>query len=157
MAAPQPNKINALTQCPLTAKTITAGPQTAAEPTSGTRENNAVTNPHKAGEGNPSIQKPNPARIPWDAPTAITPYTLATMELLIPVNNRSTCPRVRGTYDVRCSLIDPPSRKRKNKVKNAITASARKEMKFRTICAPHENKYWLVCSSHRNTVPRKSS
>src|SRR4029077_10192615 len=120
------------------------GTQTADEPTIGTSENTAVTIPHKTGEVNPSTQKPSAVRTPCAAPTSSMPYTLATIELLIPVNSRSTWLRVRGRTSATRSFVVAPSRKRKNNVKNAITAVAMKETKLPTTCAPQENKYWLT-------------
>src|SRR5665811_1563076 len=67
------------------------------------------------------------------------------------------CIRDRGRAVSACSLIDPPSRKRKNKVKSVITASATKEMILLAAQAPHESNGRLICSSHRSSAPRKSN
>jgi hypothetical protein len=49
--------------------------------------------------------------------------------------------------------MDPPSRKRKNKVKSVITASATKEIMLLAAQAPQESKDRLTRSSHRSRGP----
>ena len=77
---------------------ITAGPHTAAEPMIGIRESSAVTTPHRTGEGRPRTQKARLARDPSATHTARQSYILATIELLIPLWERTAsyceiCPR----------------------------------------------------------------
>src|SRR5271157_5699501 len=88
-AALQNNKIKPFPQYPEMKRNIVVGPHTTNEPTIGSKEQRAVTSPHRIGDGRPSTQKPKLIRIPCDAPTARQPYTLATIELLMPLNRRS--------------------------------------------------------------------
>ena len=62
------NKIKPIPQCPEMKSTIVAGPHTTNEPTIGSKEQRAVTSPHRIGDGGPSTQKPKLIRIPATRP-----------------------------------------------------------------------------------------
>src|SRR3974390_347031 len=144
-------------QCPETKRIVAAGPHTKNKPTIGRNEQRAVTRPHRIGEGRPSAQKARLIRIPCEAPTARHPYTLATIELLTPVNKRSNCSALRGKNAASCRFNDSPSRNKKNRVKNVMSASTKNETMSLRKCVPQETNEWLICSSERTNAPRISS
>src|SRR5215472_9687085 len=51
-------------QCPVKPSQSEAGTKIKPEPTTGTREKNAITTPQKTGAGNPTRAKPKPPRAP---------------------------------------------------------------------------------------------
>ena len=109
-----------------------AGNKTKAVPMIGNSAQRVVTIAQATGDVIPRNQKARPVRPPWIAAIAMVPYAMAFTVSLTHISSRRTWLGLRGRTTATRRSMNLPSRNKKNRIKNAISAFKAREVTLPT-------------------------